>query len=67
MGDIQDFELTLCDTQPSQLWGLHNEFLSAPRLDNQVHCFTALKALVEHANAEKLEGDQRGGEGDVRR
>ena len=65
VGDIQDFELTLCDTQPSQLWGLHNEFLSAPRLDNQVHCFTALKALVEHANAEKLEGDQRGGEGDV--
>ena len=62
---ICDFEMTLCDTQPSQLWGLHNEFLSAPRLDNQVHCFTALKALVEHANAEKLEGDQRGGEGDV--
>ena len=47
--DILDFELTLCDAQPSQIWGLHNEFLSSPRLDNQIHCFTALRALAEHA------------------
>ena len=38
-----DFELTLCDTQPAQVWGLSSEFLSSPRLDNQIHCFTALK------------------------
>ena len=46
---IMDFELTLCDTQPSAIWGLSNELLSAPRLDNLMHCFTALRALVDHA------------------
>ena len=44
---IQDFELLLVDCQPSQIWGLNNEFLSSPRLDNQVHCFTALRALLD--------------------
>ena len=33
---ICDFELSLCDTQPPQVWGLNDEFLSSPRLDNQV-------------------------------
>lgn len=47
--DIKDFDLSLCDTQPGQFWGAHNEFFSAPRLDNQVHCFTATRALLEHA------------------
>jgi aspartyl aminopeptidase len=36
ISEIMDFELSLCDTQPSSLWGLSSEFLSAPRLDNQV-------------------------------
>lgn len=44
-----DFELSLFDTQPAQVWGLANEFLSAPRLDNQIHCFAALRALLERA------------------
>jgi len=47
--DIKDFDLSLCDTQPGQTWGLRNEFLSSPRLDNQVHCFTAMRALLEYA------------------
>ena len=42
---VLDFELLLCDTQPSQLWGPRREFLSGPRLDNEVHCFTAVEAL----------------------
>eukprot|EP00964_Phaeocystis_antarctica_P049422 scaffold28659_cov59-Phaeocystis_antarctica.AAC.6 len=46
-----DFELSLFDTQPAQVWGLADEFLSAPRLDNQIHCFAALKALLERAAA----------------
>ena len=49
VADIMDFEMTLYDTQPSQVWGLSREFLSAPRLDNQMHCFTALKALLAQA------------------
>eukprot|EP00322_Chrysochromulina_rotalis_P005622 CAMPEP_0115840546 /NCGR_PEP_ID=MMETSP0287-20121206/6827_1 /TAXON_ID=412157 /ORGANISM="Chrysochromulina rotalis, Strain UIO044" /LENGTH=478 /DNA_ID=CAMNT_0003294161 /DNA_START=15 /DNA_END=1451 /DNA_ORIENTATION=+ len=48
---IMDFELSLCDSQPAQIWGLHNEFLSSPRLDNQIHCFTALQALAAHAKS----------------
>jgi len=44
---IKDFELTLCDTQPASIWGLNKEFLSSPRIDNQVHCFTGLKALLD--------------------
>ena len=29
--------------------GINNEFVSAPRLDNQIHCFTALEALLHLA------------------
>mmetsp|Transcript_70068 Transcript_70068/g.121284 ORF Transcript_70068/g.121284 Transcript_70068/m.121284 type:complete len:485 (+) Transcript_70068:78-1532(+) len=47
--DIKDFDLTLGDVQPAQFWGLHNEFLSSQRLDNHVHCFTALRALLDHS------------------
>jgi len=47
---IQDMELTLCDTQPGAVWGAGNEFLSSPRLDNQVHCYTGLSALLDHSN-----------------
>eukprot|EP00656_Telonema_subtile_P010758 TRINITY_DN15228_c0_g1_i1.p1 TRINITY_DN15228_c0_g1~~TRINITY_DN15228_c0_g1_i1.p1 ORF type:complete len:514 (+),score=138.42 TRINITY_DN15228_c0_g1_i1:1-1542(+) len=54
---IKDFELTLCDTQPGCVWGLSNEFLSSPRLDNQVHCWTALSALLTHASSPELESD----------
>ena len=46
---IRDMELTLCDTQPGTIWGLSNEFLSSPRLDNQVHCYTGLAALLDHS------------------
>lgn len=46
---IRDLELTLCDTQPGAVWGLNNEFISSPRLDNQVHCYTGLSALLEHS------------------
>lgn len=48
-GQIQDLELSLADTQPGAIWGLNNEFLSSPRLDNQVHCYTGLTALLDHS------------------
>eukprot|EP00927_Polykrikos_kofoidii_P054788 TRINITY_DN4915_c0_g1_i1.p1 TRINITY_DN4915_c0_g1~~TRINITY_DN4915_c0_g1_i1.p1 ORF type:complete len:478 (+),score=104.35 TRINITY_DN4915_c0_g1_i1:71-1504(+) len=48
---IQDFELSLCDTQGGQFWGLRKEFFSSPRLDNQIHCFTGLMALLRHASS----------------
>jgi len=46
---IKDLELTLCDTQEGATWGMKNEFLSSPRLDNQSHCFTGLTALLKHS------------------
>merc|ERR1719347_2440114 len=47
--DIRDIDLTLCDTQPGAVWGAGMEFLSSPRLDNQVHCYTGLSALLDHS------------------
>lgn len=46
-GDIKDLDLSLCDTQPGAIWGANQEFLSSPRLDNQVHCYTGLAALMD--------------------
>lgn len=47
---IKELELSLCDTQGGSTWGSRNEFLSSPRLDNQCHCFTSMKGLIDFAN-----------------
>jgi len=52
---IRDLELTLTDTQPGAVWGVSDEMLSSPRLDNQSHCYTGLMALLEHS--QQLEQD----------
>ena len=54
---IIDVDLTLADTQKSQIGGANNEFLFAPRLDNQMHCFTSTEALVAFASSDKLAQD----------
>ena len=37
--------------EPSRIMGLHREFLSAPRIDNQLSCYAAVTALAAHAEA----------------
>ena len=55
---IKDVELSMYDTQPGATWGVNNEFLSVARLDNQIHCFTAMEALLNHSgNAALVEED----------
>lgn len=44
--DILSWDLMLHDTAPSAITGLDEEFLSAPRLDNQLSCHAALTALA---------------------
>jgi len=48
--DILDFELQLCDVQPSTIGGALNEFIFSGRLDNLACCFCSMDAFME-ANA----------------
>ncbi len=45
-GDIVGADLMLHDTAPSLVMGADSEFLSAPRLDNQLSCHASLTALA---------------------
>jgi len=45
--DIIDFDLMLYDVQPASLFGLHNEFISAGRLDDLSMVHAAITALCQ--------------------
>jgi aspartyl aminopeptidase len=46
---IVDFELNLCDSQPAQLCGMFEEFVSSPRLDNLGSSLCALDSIIQHS------------------
>ncbi len=46
VGDVLGADLMTHDLTPSTLSGADNEFVSAPRLDNQASCYAGLAALL---------------------
>ena len=44
---IEDFELQLCDVQPSTIGGVKEEFIYSGRLDNLCSVFCGLQALID--------------------
>ncbi|WVZ82851.1 hypothetical protein U9M48_030063 [Paspalum notatum var. saurae] len=50
--EICDFELQLCDTQPSVVAGSMKEFVFSGRLDNLCMSFCSLKALTDSTSAQ---------------
>ncbi|WVF69191.1 hypothetical protein IAT40_003966 [Kwoniella sp. CBS 6097] len=47
ISDIQDFELSLFDVQPSAVGGLSNEFIFSPRCDNLMTSFCSIEGLCD--------------------
>ena len=45
-GDVLGFDLMTHDLAPSRVTGADQEFVSAPRLDNQASCYAGLHALI---------------------
>ena len=42
VGDVADFDLQLCDVQPSTIGGARNEYIFSGRLDNLSSCYASL-------------------------
>ena len=55
---IRDFDLQLCDVQPSQIGGLNDEFILSGRLDNLASCYCSLIALIESTSEEQLASEK---------
>jgi len=45
--NVVDFDLSMFDTNPSTIIGLHKEFISSPRIDNMVSSICAAYAISE--------------------
>ncbi|XP_022135157.1 probable aspartyl aminopeptidase isoform X2 [Momordica charantia] len=50
--DIFDFDLQVCDAQPSVVGGAKKEFIFSGRLDNLCMTFCSLKALIDSTSSE---------------
>ena len=50
--DVCDFDLQLCDVQPSTIGGAKNEYIFSGRLDNLASCYASLAALIDATDDE---------------
>lgn len=57
-GDIADFDLQLCDTQPAVVGGALSEFIFSGRLDNLASCYTSLRAFIDASASEAALADE---------
>jgi len=55
--DIVDADLCLMDAQPANIVGVYEEFVSAPRIDNQLSTWAATKGLCDFADQGSLVDD----------
>jgi aspartyl aminopeptidase len=53
-GDVLGADLMTHDLTPSRVTGVDDDFVSAPRLDNQASCYAGLEAFLDVAPAEYL-------------
>ncbi|CAL9058815.1 probable aspartyl aminopeptidase isoform X1 [Musa acuminata AAA Group] len=58
--EICDFELQVCDTQPSVIGGAMKEFIFSGRVDNLCMSFCALKALIDSISVGSLLDEESG-------
>jgi len=56
--DVRDFELSLCDTQPSAIGGAYNEFIFSRALDNLMMSFICTQALIASTSGDKALADE---------
>ncbi|CAN0102548.1 unnamed protein product, partial [Ectocarpus sp. 13 AM-2016] len=52
--DVKDFELQLCDTQPSCIGGACSEFVLSGRLDNLCSSWQSIRALIDGCEGDGL-------------
>jgi aspartyl aminopeptidase len=52
--DVLGADLMTHDLSPSRLAGVDDQFVSAPRLDNQASCYAGLEAFLDAASAQHL-------------
>ena len=52
--DVLGADLMTHDLTPSRLSGVDDQFVSAPRLDNQASCYAGLEAFLDAASTEHL-------------
>lgn len=44
---VLDYELSFYDVQPGSVYGIHDDFIAASRLDNLLSCYVGLRSMID--------------------